>query len=319
MLQIELKDNRIFVGKCFSIGFQRTLVVPDDGCIYPLPPGLGLFPIHRVADYKGRLAESWNEPHSYFVSLYQREALWLGFGGLPWKPNAVKVGVGGINAVSGEPWSQALTEHPQNYLVVPKQPWLDGINAGAGYVRQFVAMPLGVGYTVEGQITGTEALGGIQILVFDSKPGRFPEQPPLSPSKSSPRSFTPAVGEQLGPEMGLAAGGMMKQKIYPDPYGVETWDPDARGSVVVHIVNTQQYSQLTGAPPPPTPISAETYIERGYPWFDLYDEDEKDVTRADSLSKIKSITQLESNATLDGERPENATVAAAKVRKTPSG
>ena len=37
----------------------------------------------------------------------------------------------------------------QNYCVLPKQPWLDGINYGDGYIRQFVAMPLGKGYTVE--------------------------------------------------------------------------------------------------------------------------------------------------------------------------
>ena len=28
-------------------------------------------------------------------------------------------------------------------LVVPDQPWLDGINAGNGFIRQVVAMPLG--------------------------------------------------------------------------------------------------------------------------------------------------------------------------------
>jgi len=32
--------------------------------------------------------------------------------------------------------------------------------------RQFVAMPLGKGYTVEGQVTGRENVGGIQIDVF---------------------------------------------------------------------------------------------------------------------------------------------------------
>jgi hypothetical protein len=34
-------------------------------------------------------------------------------------------------------------------VVCPDQPWLDGINAGDGYIRQFVAMPLGMGYTAK--------------------------------------------------------------------------------------------------------------------------------------------------------------------------
>ena len=48
-------------------------------------------------------------------------------------------------------------------MVIRQQKWLDGINAGDGYVRQFVATRLGEGYTVEGQVTGEETVGGIQL------------------------------------------------------------------------------------------------------------------------------------------------------------
>ena len=51
-------------------------------------------------------------------------------------------------------------------LVVPEQPWLDGFNIGNGVIRQFVAMPLGMSYTVEGQLTREERFGGVQILVY---------------------------------------------------------------------------------------------------------------------------------------------------------
>ena len=39
-------------------------------------------------------------------------------------------------------------------------------------------MPLGMGYTVEAQVTGEETFGGIQILVYEPRAGRFPDQPP---------------------------------------------------------------------------------------------------------------------------------------------
>ena len=32
-----------------TIDFQRTLRIPDDGKDYPLPPGLGQFPMKHVA------------------------------------------------------------------------------------------------------------------------------------------------------------------------------------------------------------------------------------------------------------------------------
>jgi hypothetical protein len=62
---------------------------------------LDAFPIHRVEDYSDRVPTAWREHGGVFIPMYQREALWLAFGGAYWKPNAVKIGVGKINAVSG--------------------------------------------------------------------------------------------------------------------------------------------------------------------------------------------------------------------------
>ena len=45
-----LEDNTIKIGDA-SINFQRTLRIPDDDKTYPLPPGLGKFPIEKVQDY----------------------------------------------------------------------------------------------------------------------------------------------------------------------------------------------------------------------------------------------------------------------------
>src|SRR3954447_4068299 len=117
--------------------------------------------------------------------MYQREAMWLSFSHTrSWKPSALQVAVGKVNALAGEEWSEALNGgdedgEGQDYVVVPEQPWLDGINAGRGSIRQFVAMPLGMGYTVEGQVTGEERHGGVQLCVFEPKPGKFtkPESP----------------------------------------------------------------------------------------------------------------------------------------------
>jgi hypothetical protein len=36
----------------------------------------------------------------------------------------VKIAVGKINAVSGAAWTAELHSEPQNYVVVPGQPWL---------------------------------------------------------------------------------------------------------------------------------------------------------------------------------------------------
>jgi hypothetical protein len=228
------------MGARLSISFQRTLRIPDDGQTYPLPPGLGAFPVRRVADFWTGVPEAWREQGGFFIPMYQREALWLGFSGAVWKPNAVKIAVGMVNAVSGAAWDERLRADPQDYLVCPDQPWLDGINAGDGYIRQFVSMPLGLGYTVEGQVTGSEEFGGIQLLVYEPKPGRFQDEPP-PPDPSPPgmplSSPLPASGGVA--EMGLAVGGRMKQKIYPDQYGLEIWDEKNLSRAFVHTRTTR--------------------------------------------------------------------------------
>jgi hypothetical protein len=224
--------------------------------------------------------------------MYQREALWISFDGPYWRPNAVKVGVGGVNAISGKPWDDRLRSRPQDYLVVPDQPWLDGINAGRSVVRQFVAMPLGLGFTVEGQVTGAEEEGGMQLTVVQPTPGRFPDQPPRSVSHRY-GSMMICESAPASQEMGLAAGGRMQQKIYPDQYGKDTWDPKASTTFHVHIVNTDMYHDITGEAPPPTPISAQTYTDYGLPWFVLYDEQRGDVAAPDVLAGLSSIATME--------------------------
>jgi hypothetical protein len=235
--------------------------------------------------------------------MYQREALWILFHDPYEMPHAVKIGVGKINAISGKEWSDQLGKDGQDYLVAPAQPWLDGIKSGEGYIRQFVAMPLGMGYTVEGQITGKEEFGGIQILVVP------PEKAKWFPRKRERIRFAqPMEGNSLfcesmnmvqtlvcndSGEMGLGAGGRMEQQVYVDEYGLDMWDKQNSGRVFVHIVNSMMYRQITGEEAPPTPITAHTYAENGLPWFLLYNETKQDLPAGDPLKTVKSIKEMD--------------------------
>jgi hypothetical protein len=293
MLQVKTHQDVVRIGEHFSVSFQRTLRIPDDGNTYPLPPGLGKFPVCRVEDFADRVPEAWNEHGGVFIPMYQREAMWLSFEGADWRPNAVKVAIGKVDAISGKTLNGGLNRTPkhQNYVVCPDQPWLDGINAGNGYIRQFVAMPLGMGYTVEGQVTGKEEFGGIQIVAFAPKPGKFPDEPPMVRyALSAPIMYSQ---QPCTYDMGLGAGGKMRQKIYPDDYGVDTWDQKNFGRIYVHIVNSMMYREITGIEPPPTPVTSKSYTQCGLPWFDLYDEDKGDLQPSDDLAKIKSIKEMD--------------------------
>ncbi|MFI5762564.1 hypothetical protein ACIA8F_16665 [Streptomyces sp. NPDC051563] len=161
---VRVEGNALLLGEGAQVRFMRTLRLPETGT-HNLPPGLGEFPLRRVEDHPDTVSADWLAKGGVMLPVYLREAMWLSFGGTR-EPTALQVGVGKVCAVSGERWTGALGRKPQNYLVLPRQPWLDGINAGTGTVRQFVAVPLGLGATVEGQVTGEETAGGVQLQAF---------------------------------------------------------------------------------------------------------------------------------------------------------
>lgn len=267
MLPVQLRSDEILVGDHFGVCFQRTLRIPDDDKTYPLPPGLGRFPIYRVSDYESSVPKEWLEHGGFFIPMYQREALWLNFNTPWWRGTAVKVGTGSINAISGSRFDEKLRVRPQDYFVSPDQPWLDGINAGEGFIRQFVATPLGTGTTVESQLSDELEEGGLRLTVIEPKPGRFRDRPLEVVARSAMFDLCDAAPDV---SMGLGAGGKMRQVIERDRHGRDTWDPKRSQTVHVHIVNSQSFTTITGAAPPPSPISVEDYNRAGLPWFELY-------------------------------------------------
>ncbi|KAL9653432.1 hypothetical protein ABK040_002068 [Willaertia magna] len=414
-----------------SLSFHRTLRIPEDGKVYPLPPSLGSFPIKRVDDYLNKVPKEWIPKGGVFIPLFQREALWIQFNNTSTEyPHALKVATGKVNALSGEGWDEEIKKrNVQDYCVTPLQPWLDGINSGNGVIKQFVAMRLGEGYTVEGQVTGEEKVGGVQIVCYRPKEtqrvNKFQPKknitikkkttnntfynkwnysepttnaPPPNPWAVPPTAFNnpqfiipqqqpvlstynqysscsaPMVDDLFGgysttmnsttaaslphksssskqsvdlfcfdqcenysnsnnfnnnsadsfdffcdtssynnnnrrssnnnmnqttsvydapKELGIAAGGKIKQQIVEDPYGPEFWDLNSKSRVFVHIVNSEMYRLITGENPPETPISAKTYSSYGYPWFDWYNENVKSVQKSTILEQVKSVSQVD--------------------------
>jgi hypothetical protein len=278
-----------------TINFQRTLRIPDDDRKYPLPPGLGAFPLRHVDDFARRLPPSWIEHGGVMLPMYQAEAMWLHFRasyvrGRDVYPFAIKVATGKINAVSGKTWSNGLHRNPQDYLVAPKQPWLDGYCVQKGVIRQFVAMPLGQGYTAEEQITGEAEHGGLQLIVYpmrrDVFERRFPE---VEEAVSMLRQCAP--GLVLRSAMGLAPGGRMKQEIYQDPFDLDDWDSEHASRCFVHIANSEIWREITGHNPPTKPPSAREYTNAGLPWFDYYDEKSTPLTGSPILSGLESVDE----------------------------
>src|SRR5215216_4501578 len=67
MLPVTVKNDSLHFGDALAMTFQRTLRIPDDGKNYPLPPGLGTFPVCKVSDYADRVPKSWVAHGGVFI------------------------------------------------------------------------------------------------------------------------------------------------------------------------------------------------------------------------------------------------------------
>jgi hypothetical protein len=296
-----------------AVHLQRTLRIPDDGSDYPLPPGLGRFPLKHVDDYAERVSSEWIEHGGVMFPMYQSEAMWLNFSSTYGYPFALRVAAGKIDAVAGGEWSEGLQRQEQNYLVVPSQPWLDGFCVEKGTIRQFVAMPLGAGYTAEEQITGMAEHGGLQLQAYPLKAEAWErmQKPAMRRLAFAEDACYAASPRSVG--MGLAPGGRMRQEIYEDDFEWEDWDRSVSSRCFVHLVNSLVWRAMTGKKPPTTPPTSKEYKRAGVPWFDYYDDRRTAVDGSEVLAALKSVAELGAEKG-DMPLPENESVEVERVR-----
>lgn len=336
-----------------QVTLHRTLRIPDDGHTHALPPGLGRFPLKLIDDVaRERIPAHWPKRGGVVMPMWQSEAMWISFSAPHGYPFAVKIAAGKVNAVDGKPWKEALDAEAQDWVEAPKQPWIDGWCVRKGVIRQFVAMPLGSGHSVEEQVTGKAEHGGIQILArplkaevwdaFRDRDRRRRRDAPLLASGAdgmqasgdwefAPQSFAaPAHVKALrasmatGPsfsassarafgaaDMGLAAGGSMKQEIHAAVHGAADY-AQASSRCFVAIANSLMWQAVAGEAPPTLPPTAADYARRGLPWFDHYaDGDALDGSPIlDALRSVVEIDAVKGGASL----PENETVDPKKVK-----
>lgn len=274
-----------------KITFMRTLRVPDNGVSYPLPASVGNFPICSVEDYTDKLSEVMQKIGGVMFPMYQSEATWINFDAS--YPMAVKIGAGKINAVTGGGWVSDLCETPQDYVTVPDQRWLDGFCVKKGAVNQFVAMPLGQGYTAEEQITGKAEFGGLQIQVYPMTKSFYKDWQEREANRFSDNTdgifYSRRVEEA---QMGFAPGGSIEQEIYDDPHGIEAWDHAASARCFVHVVNSADFKSITGRNPPLPPITKKQYQSAGIPWFEVYSQEHRALNGSGLLAALKSVSKL---------------------------
>jgi hypothetical protein len=177
--------------------------------------------------------------------------MWIKFSAR--EPFALKIYVGGVNAISGVPIKespeaalkrlQLSDEVKQDYVVLPDQPWLDGIATDDGRIRQFVAMPKGSGYSVEAQVTGEEKIDGMQFELIPVKRG-CPESLNFKVFKRNGYSEVPSTEKRLNfQEKRFSDMSTMLdlKKVIEAEFGIAVPDQDLRLVVPNHSFGSPNF------------------------------------------------------------------------------
>ncbi|KAJ6570097.1 hypothetical protein DFH09DRAFT_1154033 [Mycena vulgaris] len=306
--------------------------VPTDGGS-SLPPDLGQYPLLPISGLDPtQLPACMQGKGGFLMPMYRKEAMWISFNSASTSlGSAVKVSVGGVNTISGTV-TKAITplNVEQDYLVTGRQARLDGTVTGPGIVRQFVATTLGLGYTIEEQVTGKADEGGLQFDIFSPRPfgGLFQLK---SPSKDLDDLKTPQ-------ELGIPTNSKLlftsvtdldawcgittkwtvgdyhhKTSRYDEPtllpfnYSTPSTSTPYNRSHMWKVTEITQVSltpsfwfnrTLLGLLYPSTPLHGTCTIGTTFNWFPLYDDPEAHVNQvSDSLARVKPVTQLDEERT----------------------
>jgi hypothetical protein len=325
-----------------EITFHRTVRVLEGRQPSNLPPSLGRIELYPVSKYADCCPKNW-EAEGYFMALHDTEAMWMSF--RPQHPVALLVGAGGINALNGEKLGITLAKDnylvapPQPWL----DGWKD--TDGTVYQFVATPYKQGNGISVAEQLMGNESkTGAIGIALFDPKDvmALKPVRPPmegfsgtmmdddfqwtqtaggyfsekaalLQDSKSeyyviSESALTKArvLGSGLKfTEMGLGRGGKIIQKIYPDPHGVDIWQPEPTATLATYLVNAKVFEQITGQKVP-DPVGHERY--HGH-WFGVKDSQEADIAGTPNFSGLKSAVFPAADLNNEKDKREKAAVS----------
>lgn len=282
-----------------TIKFQRTMRIPDEGKKYPLPTGLGQLRLRSVDDFSETAPVAWMQKGGVVMPLARSEALWIWF--CSRYCFAVKIGVGKINALSGEPWIPDLQRKLQNYFLVPDPPGYENEEV----IRRYVTVPLTTSDSADGPLAGRADIGGIHIHVVPMRAesyyrhgGDFILPPTIKEffmrlifasvickelaeidRRHQQRGFERPAAEPTETVIEETA----RQEIIEDQYEFSEWDQTQTVRCFVHPCDSSVWRQITGANPWHPPLTSKDYKEASIPWSDDYGDDGKPIPENSSI------------------------------------
>ncbi|MHC3003725.1 hypothetical protein [Gordonia metallireducens] len=194
------------------------------------------------------------------IPMWQSEATWIDFSSPHQHPFLVMVGVDGINAISGEPFTGTPDFAADDYLEVPTQQTLASYRTLSGDHRQFVAPSIHTGARPDP--------GGIlvQLTVIPMRAEAWARR------RRHTSASTCVLCDISRAEQARAQPRTAAPRVIGPLESADTWHPTRMGSAAVRIVNSVMWESLTGGSPSHSPLTCADYIDHRLPWHTSFGE-----------------------------------------------
>lgn len=296
-----------------EVVFHRTVRVADGRTPSNLPPSLGTMKAYKVSDYPKTCPKAWEDDAVFvalhdtealwlsFNAGGRPMALLVGAGGinaLTGEKLGTKLDKDNYIVTPPQPWLDGWKSEDGCVYQFVATPYEKG--EGKTVAEQLIgkesktgAIGLAVFESKDPRLTvkhsspvegyGTSPFDGVLfskgVIIEDcAMPQMKSSAMSVNSIQGAMRSSRRARSASASPrrtisEMGIGKGGKIRQKVYPDPYGLETWQDSPVAAVAVYVVNAEAFEEITGEKIP-KPVGHESY--KGV-WFGLKDEKLEDV------------------------------------------
>ena len=267
-----------------GVRFQRALRLPPDTPAYNSVRSDAFHVPRLIRDCPSASSFEWLlRGGQYLICLNSSESVTLEFATPHSYPFAVKVSIGGIDALSGEPSHGALNRLPQDYIPLPCQNWLDAWQGGTGEMHDFVAPSPGVPDSDGVPPPADDESDCIAVKFIPMTADAFRRHCANLDANAGRQVYgMPDFAERFL-DTHMLRGRMMYElkkgdtwdagMVYPDPFEYDDWDTENGETIEVTMVRPSVWTVLTDTPPEGPVFERRIYEEAGVPWFSAYGED----------------------------------------------
>lgn len=263
MLHIQINRDEIHFGASVTLRLARTLRLPAGDLLKCAKDDFefGTLPIYRLADYTKNWPTGSYRRADLFAPLADQESVDICLAGRYWKPNAIKIGFGQTNVLTGAAWSIPLSDQPSDYVVCPPVCCING-----GFAHTIKERQLSSEDHEWAEMLAT--CPPLRVCVYEPRPNLYEHWPEFNTAcpTSAIAHGMPVSQDDCEP--------VKEDKLYAalPQLRADMWEQNSVLQTHIYLVDPDLFQRITGQQAPESPITRKDYLAAGLVWHEQHEK-----------------------------------------------